>query len=354
MPSLSQGKIRELHTRTEDSDLDWKSQYNLRSPSKKAELAKDVCAIANYLYQTSGRGYLVIGTDDNGTPISVNPSDYPETTIQQIVTSRTDPPPIFNVHHVVYTNLNLVIIDIRRSTSGPHQVVQNTRHLGFPIRRGSTTDWMSTNEVFQAMQARGRSFSRRSSEYETLSQESRYHKIIDDCVEALHGIGFGTNSVKRIEERIRYVGRYVRSRFIVKATRRINHREWIFHFLVNSDEAPLQVLYSVDSYNNFTRNSPPHRSIIIYIAHGSVSSSYFTRRRQFSSHYNKVGIEPKITYFGLGEGTSKVQNFESWYLPKFFVSNVKSKDDIKMRIELILKWIEQHRELFEDIRLALS
>ena len=354
MPRFSQTKIRELHTRIEDSDLDWKLQYNLNSPSEKAELRKDVCAIANYLYQTGGHGYLVIGTNDSGIPIGVNPTDYPETTIQQIVTSQTDPPPIFHVHHVVYANTNLVIIDIQRSTAGPHQVVQNTRPLGFPIRRGSTTDWMSTNEVFQAMQTRGRSFSRRQSDYETLSQNSRFRKIIDDCVVALHEIGFGTNSVERIEEPIKYAGRIINLRIIIKATRRINHREWVFHLLVNSEEASLQDLFNVDSYDNYPNISPSHRSVLIYFAHGSISSAYFTRRRQYSTHYNKVNIEPKITYFGLGEGTPKVHNFESWYIPKFFVSHIKSKDDIKLRTELILTWIEQHRQLFEDIRSALS
>ena len=44
---------------------------------------------------------------------------------------------------------------------------------------------MTTNEVFQAMQTRGRTFARQRSEYETLSQQVRHQKIIDDFKEGL-------------------------------------------------------------------------------------------------------------------------------------------------------------------------
>jgi len=108
----------------------------------------DVCAIANYLYQTSGQGYLIIGTANGGNPIGLNPSNYSETRIQQIISSRTDPPPTFAVHHVNYSGVDLLIIKLRRNTSGPHQLKRNSRPSGFPIRRGSTTGMMTTNEVF--------------------------------------------------------------------------------------------------------------------------------------------------------------------------------------------------------------
>ena len=100
MSSISQRKIRELHSTGESSRLDYKLHYNLRDDTAKTELAKDVSAIANYLYQTSGQGHLVIGTNDRGNPVGINLSDYSETRIQQIIGSRTDPPPTFTVYHV--------------------------------------------------------------------------------------------------------------------------------------------------------------------------------------------------------------------------------------------------------------
>jgi predicted HTH transcriptional regulator len=113
--SISQRKIRELLSTGENPRLDYKLLYNLRDAAAKTELAKDGSAIANYLYQTSGQGHLIIGANDNGIPVGINPSDYQEIRIQQIISNRTDPPPTFTVHHVNYSGFNLLIIKLRRS-----------------------------------------------------------------------------------------------------------------------------------------------------------------------------------------------------------------------------------------------
>jgi len=86
-------KIRELHSTNESSKKDFKAQYSahLRTRKNRDEFAKDVCAIANHLYQTSGKGYLIIGTDNNRVPVGINHSDYAETRLQQILSSRSDP-----------------------------------------------------------------------------------------------------------------------------------------------------------------------------------------------------------------------------------------------------------------------
>ena len=119
----SQRKIKELLTSKEKSRVDYKGSYHLRSNNDKNELAKDVCTIANFLHQANGKGYLIIGADDNGVPIGVKHSDYAETRLQQIIVTRSDPPPIFHVHHASYLGFDLVIIEIRRHASGPHQVI---------------------------------------------------------------------------------------------------------------------------------------------------------------------------------------------------------------------------------------
>ena len=97
---------------------------------------------------------------------------------------------------------------------------------------------------------------------------------------------------------------------------------------------------------------PKHRSIFIHFVHGTLSSSYFTNRIRNWSQCVRVTIEPRITYFGLGQGASDRYSSFDVYLPKFFVSHIKSKEDLKTRIELILNWIEQHQNMFEDIRTA--
>jgi len=354
---ISQSKIRELHSQGESSRLDYKLLYDLSQDSEKMELAKDVCSIANFLYQTSGYGYLVIGIED-GTKrvVGINPTDYAETRIQQIVSSRTDPPPIFSVQHVVYRSVNLVVISLRRSTSGPHQVIRNSKPVGFPIRRGSTNDMMSTNEVFQAMQVRGRNFRRQPSDYETLSPGAAYRQLLDDCINALYELGYNRRSTVRIDYpgKHRKYGGYSPGRVFIKAVKTINRRRWNLFFSVEVQNATQVDLFRFDSsINGFLDENSRHRSIFIHLVGGSISSSYYTNREQFSSSHIRVTIEPRITYFGLGEGVS-ARVFTREILTKFFVSHIKSKEDIKMRIELIINWIRQHREMFDQIREVLQ
>lgn len=358
MSSISLIKIRELHSTGENSRLDYKLLYNLGDDTAKAELAKDVSAIANYLYQTNGQGYLIIGTNDRGVPVGIiNPSDYSETRIQQIISSRTDPPPTFTVHHVNYSGVNLVIIDLRRSPSGPHQLKHNSRPAGFPIRRGTTTDMMTTNEVFQAMQGRGRSFTRQRSEYETLSPGIRYRTIREDCRLGLVELGISESSIVQID----YTGAgytaftYHSPRTFLRIIKFINSRRWNLYFSFHDENASRINLFDVDGSISGLINEhslSKHCSIFIHFVYGTLSSSYFTNRERFHSNtFVHIAIEPRITYFGFGQGISgRYSSLNDICIPKFFVSHIKSKEDMKTRIELILNWIEEHQQMFEDIR----
>jgi hypothetical protein len=355
LSSISQRKVRELHAIGENSKLDYKLSYNLRDDTSKTELAKDVSAIANYLYQTSGQGYLIIGTNDSGNPVGINPSDYSETRIQQIISGRTDPPPTFTVHYVDYLGVNLLIIELRRNPSGPHQLKHNNRPAGFPIRRGSTTGMMTTNEVFQAMQIRGRSFTRQRSEYETLSPSVRYRTIREDCRLGLVELGVLESSIVSID----YTGAratastYGPPRTFLRIVKVINSRRWNLYFSFHADNASQSDLFGLEGSIGGLVNEhslPNHCSIFIHFVHGTLSSSYFTNRERYWSGFVRIRIEPQITYFGFGQGVSGRGYVGDMYLPKFLVSHIKSKEDMKTRIELILNWIEQHQQMFEDIR----
>lgn len=363
MSTLSQNKLRKLHAAGESSMLDYKREYNLQSDTGKNELAKDSCAIGNFLFQTSGRGFLIIGTDNASNPIGIKHSEYKEERLQQILSRRTDPPPTCIVHHVQYSGKDLTVLEFRRNWLGPHQVITHGRPAGFPIRRGSTTDMMSTNEVFQSMQSRGRSFKRQRSEYETLSPGQRYQIIRDELAEGLTELGISANAIRTMS----YSGHGHTShlthppRKFMRINKTINSRNWNIYFSIHDENASKRDLFGVDgSIGGFVeeRSLPKHRSIFIHIIHGTISSSYFSSRQKGSfplwgGPFVRVGIEPRITYFGAGVGVVGKLDFDV-YLPKFFVSNIKSKEDMKTRIEIILRWIEQHPQMFEDIRNAYS
>jgi hypothetical protein len=354
LPTLSQSKIQELLSAGESSRLDYKLRYDLTNDAAKNELAKDASAIANFLYQTSGQGYLILGIEDNGNIVGVNLVDYTEPRIQQIISIRTDPPPIFTVHQVVYSGANLVVIELRRNPSGPHQVKLNNKITGFPIRRGSTTDMMTTNEVFQAMQTRGRTFARQRSEYETLSQQVRHQKIIDDFKEGLMELGIPQKSIEQID--INGDFSFVAAHFL-RIAMDINSHRWKLHFSVTTENATKNHLRRwMNSIQGFVRRgklAQINDLIFIDIIYGRLSESYFSNLEHEWSGFIRVRIEPNITYFGCGEGFKGEGGLDDFYLPKFFVSDIKSKEDMKMRVELILKWIEE-QQLFNDARTAFK
>jgi len=132
-----------------------------------------------------------------------------------------------------------------------------------------------------------------------------------------------------------------------------NSRRWNLFFSFQADSANQDDLLRVeDSIEGLIseHSLPRHRLIFIHIIHGSLSTSYFTLREHSFSGFVRIAIEPRITYFGTGQGTPSRRHVMDMYIPKFFVSHIKSKEDTKTRIELILNWIEQRRQMFEDIR----
>lgn len=148
---ITPSKIRKLLSRSEGAKLDFKQQLSLATQRDKLEFSKDVCAIAN---TSNGHGYIVIGIEDKTKRVlGINPSSINEARLQQIISSRSDPPPRFSVEFVYFKGANLAIIYIpRRTFAALHQV----KGVGFPIRRGSTTDTMTTIEIFATWQTRAR------------------------------------------------------------------------------------------------------------------------------------------------------------------------------------------------------
>ena len=211
---------------------------------------------------------------------------------------------------------------------------------------------MTTIEVFQAMQIRGRSFVRSPSEYRTLSPNAAKQKIKNDIREALIEIGTSPNSIQNIHietTRDRFGGDFLR---IIKV---INNRRWIFYIRWSfSDESMDSMFFVEDTIIGLSNKIPMHRTIFVHLVNGKISNSYFTKRQKSFNKHVKVQIEPNITYFGLGQGAELHTSFKHLFVPKFFASNIKSRDDIKMRLALIFNWVNQNHILFEDIRLALT
>lgn len=145
---MDKKKILNLIKREEGTKLDFKQKLDLDVDSTRKELAKDICAIAN---SKGGRGYIIIGIEDKTKNIIGidNSNAFTEEQIQQIVSSRCEPPIPISVDVLEMEDKKIAIITIYDSDHKPHQFRENG---SFYIRRGSTTDTMRKQELISSFQ----------------------------------------------------------------------------------------------------------------------------------------------------------------------------------------------------------
>lgn len=135
-------KLKVLLESDEGPKLDFKSNLSLDTEGEKKELVKDVIAIAN---SRGGRGYIIFGVEDKTKKIvGIKNENITEEKIQQIISSRSDPPVSIKFEIVEYEGKKLGVLTIYKSSLRPHQMVQNGV---FYIRRGSTTDVAKREEI---------------------------------------------------------------------------------------------------------------------------------------------------------------------------------------------------------------
>lgn len=145
------GKLEHLLKEDEGFKLDFKFKLSLESEAEKREFAKDVIAIAN---TDGGRGYILFGIEDKTKQI-IGIKDLPrnmEERIQQMLASRSMPPVPVSFECVTYKGKKIGVLTIYKSKQIPHQMTQNG---AFYIRRGSTTDVASRQELAKMLQYSG-------------------------------------------------------------------------------------------------------------------------------------------------------------------------------------------------------
>ncbi len=139
---MNKQKLLYLISKGENSKVDFKLKLCLENESSKKEFAKDISAIAN---TREGRGYLIFGIEDKKREIvGIDPGDFKEEKLQQIVASRVDPPVPIKVETIKIDNLSVAVITIYNTNQRPHQMRESG---AFYIRRGTTTDIMRKDEI---------------------------------------------------------------------------------------------------------------------------------------------------------------------------------------------------------------
>lgn len=145
---MEKKKLLSLIRRDEGLKLDFKLKLDLSNEAGKKELTKDICAIAN---SSGQRGYIVVGIQDKTKKIiGMKEEDmFKEEQVQQIITSRCEPPIPLRVDFIDVNNKIVGVISIYDGGQKPYQVRENG---AFYIRRGSTTDVMRKQELIAMLE----------------------------------------------------------------------------------------------------------------------------------------------------------------------------------------------------------
>lgn len=145
---MNKKKLLTLISQDEGTKLDFKRELCLEFESCKKELAKDVCAIAN---SSGGRGFIIVGVEDKSKKIigvkdikSIN-----EEKIQQVISSRCEPPIPITVDTIEVDEKIVGVITIFDGGQKPYQIKDTG---AFNIRRGSITDTMRKDELVAAFE----------------------------------------------------------------------------------------------------------------------------------------------------------------------------------------------------------
>lgn len=139
---MNKQRLLYLISKGETSKVDFKLKLSLETESAKKEFSKDIIAIAN---TRSGRGYLIFGVEDKTKKlVGINPSDFQEEKLQQVIASRVDPPIPIKLEIIKVDAVYLATITIFNTNQRPHQMRENG---AFYIRRGTTTDIMRKDEI---------------------------------------------------------------------------------------------------------------------------------------------------------------------------------------------------------------
>lgn len=144
---MEKKKFLNLLKKAEGPKLDFKQLIEMDTDSGRKELAKDICAIAN---SKGGRGYLIIGIEDKTKQIlGIGDLELNEEKIQQIISSRIEPPVPISLEFLAIDKKTIAIINIYDGHQKPYQMRENG---SFYIRRGSTNDTMRKQEIVSVLQ----------------------------------------------------------------------------------------------------------------------------------------------------------------------------------------------------------
>lgn len=136
----------------EQAVFDWKQDFSFaKDEAKKAEIIKDIAAIANGTYFSDG--YIFYGVNPNApNPIIGVSSDIDDAILQQFVNGKVDPPIEFLKYEIMRDDKKVIVIHIARSLKRPHIIstdIGGLKQGQLLIRKGSSTRGILRSDLFE-------------------------------------------------------------------------------------------------------------------------------------------------------------------------------------------------------------
>jgi hypothetical protein len=331
-----------------DSDealkIDRKKMFEIKNDHQKKEFAKDVSAIAN----TPGpRGFLLYGITNDKKVEGISSSDFKEEQMQQIISSRCDPPVKFLAYTLKHLGQDIGILEIPTSIARPHQYLPDGY---FFIRRGTITDKMSINEISSAIIRRKRIERYAHGKYDSYSSSYRVSQMKKDIIDVYKEFGY------------EYSG-YTKSYMNTTADRvEDSETKTRFHISVYGDtityyDLELYDFLLGDVYRNFRvrKNLRPWLNIFLIASYEPIAMTIIKKHHQ-SMFQTSVKLDGSTIYHGLGDFERQDRQdlkdirVRKSLLPEFFVLRIRSREDIRTRLAVIFDFIEEKKDVFKTIR----
>ena len=342
--SISAPRVKELIRRGEKSKIDLKAQLELKTNRQKEEFAKDVSANAN---TSAGTGYLLIGITNNKKIIGIKSNSFKEEQFQQIIAKRVDLPVVFSAYTTKVDGKYVGVIEIPTSLKKPHQMIHDRV---FYMRRGTTTDKMSVQEVVNSVKRRLETERKVSSDYEQYPIPKRGKKILYDITSVFRDMGF-RHKTKKVSYILGYGPLPVTLNIFESI--KLKQRFCVEIYFGNLDSYNVGKAKNIIGswWSNLSESQMLNAGLIITegtISQQAIESKYYRPR---NVTFKK--IDSKNFYYGIGEIDSPTKKeIQEWYglenaVPKFFLSKIRSKEDLSDRITVVQQFISENKLIFK-------